>query len=81
MSSISWGRSEDGYVVSKCGRFRIVPEFCGRSQPIWYRVEDSRADGIGAARFATQRVCKQWVDRSLNPPQEREWPTVTDDML
>lgn len=37
---IKWGRSEDGFVDSKCGRFSIVPNYCGTTRPQDYNVRD-----------------------------------------
>lgn len=33
---IRWGRSEDGYVDSRCGRFKIRPLYCSCVKPQWY---------------------------------------------
>ena len=68
MPVVRWGKSEDGYVTSKCGRFKIIPEFCSRVRPIWYRVEDTQPGGLGMAWKETQTKCKEWVENGLNPP-------------
>lgn len=80
MKQVQWGRSEDGFVKSKCGRFRIIPEFWGRVQPQVYRIEDEQRGGLGMATFETQKKCKDWVKNGLNPPK-RTWPKITEDML
>ena len=80
--TIKWGRSEDGFVTSKCGRYRIVPQFAGRVQPIWYQVEDRNPCGYGMATLGTQKECKDWVERQTSPrADERVWPKITEDML
>lgn len=35
---VKWGRSEEGYVFSKCGRYIIDPVFWGRERPHSYRL-------------------------------------------
>lgn len=78
---VKWGRSEDGYVESICGRYKITPQFCGRALPIWYEVEDTGPDPyVGTAIFETQKACKAWVERELNPPVS-DHPKITRDML
>jgi hypothetical protein len=37
---IKWGKSEEGYVESKCGRWRIVPLYCGTTSPQMYEIID-----------------------------------------
>jgi len=82
VTDIRWRRAKDGYVHSHCGRFRIIPEFCGRVRPLWYRVEDTKPGGLGMATLETQKKCKEWVERGLNPPKDdRDWPEITEDML
>ena len=80
--TVRWGRSRDGYVASKCGRYKIKPEFCGRVTPLWYNVEDTRPGGHGMATLGTQKECKDWVERQIDPPKDvRDWPKITEDML
>ena len=33
---IKWQRSDEGYCDSHCGRFEIVPLFCGTTRPQYY---------------------------------------------
>ena len=79
---IQWRRSQDGFTTSKCGRYKIKPVFASRVQPIWYQVEDTHPGGHGMATQGTQKLCKEWVERQVNPPEDqRDWPTITEDML
>jgi hypothetical protein len=79
---IKWQRSEDGFVTSKCGRYKIKPQFAGRVQPIWYQIEDTLPGGHGMATKDTQKDCKEWVEQQVNPPKDqRDWPKITKDML
>lgn len=80
--SVFWERSEDGFVTSKCGRFKIKPQFAGRVKPIWYQVEDTSPGGLGMATCETQKKCKAWVERGLNPPTDPRFSEpITEDML
>jgi len=81
MTEVQWGRSEDGYAESKCGRFRIIPIFAGRVQPIWYQVIDKETGD--KAQRDTQHECKAWSHARVNPPPMdlQFWPKITDDML
>jgi len=64
--SIKWGRSEDGYVDSKCGLFRIVPKWWGRVSPqeyvVEHRVEETwtRIESADTQRDAKRRA-QNWV--------------------
>lgn len=78
--TVKWGKSEMGYVHSKCGRFRIIPEYWGRVNPQVYRVEDKQPGGLGMAWKETQKKCKEWVEHGLNPPVY-DGPEITEDML
>ncbi len=51
-----WGRSDDGYCDSKCGRFEIRPIYSGRVQPIWYALW--KLD-VRIGWYDTQREAKQ----------------------
>ncbi len=37
---LKWGPSDEGFVESKCGRFRITPNYCGGTRPETYEVRD-----------------------------------------
>lgn len=39
---IRWGRTEDGYCESKCGRFKIEPCYLGRVRPMLYVLVDTK---------------------------------------
>lgn len=77
---IRWNRAVDGFVESKCGRFRVIPEYWGRANPQMYRVEDTMPGGFGIGHFETQKKCKEWVERGFNPPTY-DGPEITEDML
>ena len=82
--TVQWGRSEDGFVESKCGRFKIKPIFAGRYKPIWYQVEDTAPGGHGMATQNTQKECKAWLERQVNPPPPDprfDGLEITEDML
>ena len=57
---IKWGKSESGWVDSKCGRFAISPVFRGREKPDGYRVRD-RMSGCDIERD-TQRDAKEQAE-------------------
>ena len=38
---VKWGRSEEGFVLSKCGTFEIEPLFWGSTKPQGYRLWDN----------------------------------------
>ena len=61
---LNWGRSQDGYCASKCGRFRISPLWCGRVNPLFWKLEDG-AKLISAA-ISTQREAKQIAARIVH---------------
>lgn len=41
MTAIQWGRSSEGYVESKCGRYYVNPLYCGTTRPQYYEVNMS----------------------------------------
>jgi len=57
---VKWNKSEDGYCESKCGRFKITPQWWGRVQPQEYKITDKVTEKKSA--FSTQRNCKKWAD-------------------
>ena len=66
---VKWGRSDEGYVDSKCGRFDIVALYCGTTRPQAYAVYYT--DPVTLSRtciesFAdTQSQCKDEADEYL----------------
>ncbi len=40
MRRVKWERPSEGYVDSKCGRFAIVPNYCGATRPQDYNAWD-----------------------------------------
>ena len=71
MSKIKWGRSDDGFVDSKCGRFFIVPKFWSCVKPQDFDIEYKGPDGIKKTigNRDTQReakeVAQRWADNNL----------------
>ncbi|MBK1667062.1 hypothetical protein CKO28_03255 [Rhodovibrio sodomensis] len=61
---VRWGRSQDGFVASKCGRFKISPYFAGCTRPVDFSVHDIDAGRV--ARRETQRDCKEWAEMQLD---------------
>jgi hypothetical protein len=43
---IRWGRSEEGYVESKCGRFTISPLYWGHTRPQSYELRDTKTGRV-----------------------------------
>jgi hypothetical protein len=56
---VKWGRSEDGYVRSKCGRWQITPLFWGCVRPQQYQL---KKDGELVGTFPAQRDAKHHAD-------------------
>ena len=52
MKKVKWNRSEDGFVNSKCGDYRIVPKWWGRVQPQEFVLE-----------FMGKRICSRDTQR------------------
>jgi len=65
--AINWGRSEEGYCTSKCGRFEISPLWCGRVKPIFWKLKDKKTGRETQSCF-TQREAKLTAEHWLNPP-------------
>ena len=67
MTRIQWKRSDEGFCESKCGRFDIVPLYCGRCDPQYYEVYDNEPKPRVrvAALCDTQRECKAEVEDYL----------------
>lgn len=63
---IKWTKSKEGYVESKCGRFAITPLWCGRVQPVFFKLLDKETKMETRSCF-TQREAKQtaqrWADK------------------
>ena len=67
---VEWGRSDEGYVTSKCERFDIVPLYMGTTRAQAYNLIDYGPDGdLYITRMSdTQRDCKD----NANDVIERE---------
>lgn len=83
---VRWGRSEDGFTDSKCGRFSINPLWGGCANPQWYELKDKQDNPKKRGNWHdTQRDAKQAaqdkVDRENGDMPEDAWPPITDDML
>lgn len=58
---IRWKRAQDGFVESHCGRWRIVPLYCGCVNPQAYKL---KMNGEVVAWFCgTQRDAKAEAER------------------
>ena len=55
---IKWGRSQEGYVTSKCGRFEISPKFWGNANPTGYELTFC-SQKIGDFEYETQAQAKE----------------------
>ncbi len=61
---IKWNKLEHGHVISKCGRFSIIPECMGRIHAQQYDVQDMvRGDRIKTVY--TQAEGKAYVEQYL----------------
>lgn len=65
MRTIQWGRSEDGFVESHDGWWRIVPSYAGCTRPqdyqLWY------GGKLVGSLFSTQREAKDFAADAPNP--------------
>ena len=80
MKTVEWGRSEDGYVESKCGRFHISPLFIGRTTAQGYKVDDTETGNSYGGPDFTQKMCKEWAQKQTDPnpaPLQRGWADLT----
>lgn len=60
---IKWGRSDDGFIDSKCGQFRLVPKWWGRVNPQEYVVEHQEDDKwVRIASGDTQKEAKRYAE-------------------
>jgi len=68
---IKWGKSKEGYVESKCGRFQISPIHWGRCNPIGYTLQDFNMfwQSSRCSPFETQKEAKMKAEKVL-----KEWP-------
>lgn len=61
--AIKWGRSEDGYVDSKCRRYKIKPLYFGCVKPQWF---EARYYAEVISRWcSTQREAKEVCEGHL----------------
>ena len=59
MSRIKWGRSDEGFVESKCGRWHITPLYWGCTRPQAYALRDAKTKKKIGAWYETQWDAKQ----------------------
>ncbi len=63
---IKWQRSDEGYVDSHCGRFDIVPLYCGTTRPQYYACYYTDPVTLGRTKVTalsdTQSCCKAEVE-------------------
>lgn len=58
---VRWQRARDGFVYSHCGRWRIVPLYCGGTRPELFDVYlDDRKVGSWCS---TQKEAKEEAER------------------
>jgi hypothetical protein len=60
-----WTPSEDGYTETRCGRFRIEPNWYGRTRPVSYSLYDREASGRPVFGSHTQADCKSRAARKF----------------
>ena len=65
---VKWGRSEEGYVESKCGRFDIVPLWMGTTRAQAYDLIDTGPNRNLYVRTMhdTQRLAKEHAQEIIN---------------
>jgi hypothetical protein len=69
LKKVTWQPSVEGFVTSHCGRWSIVPLYCGATRPQAYelRLDGETVDG----NCATQREAKEgasWRPKSSSSP-------------
>ena len=65
-SRVQWNLSRGGFTTSKCGRFAIVPLFCGTTKAQAFTLKRIQEDGTGRvlSRYnETQREAKEDAER------------------
>lgn len=62
MKTIRWGKSKEGYCDSKCGRFSISPQWCGRVNPVFWKLVDNKTK-TETRCCSTQREAKEAAQR------------------
>ena len=77
---IKWGKSVDGFVESKCGRFSISPEYWGRVNPQSYTLFD-RKTKKEYKLIDTQKLAKKKADEILNPKPKPKPIKISDDLF
>jgi len=65
---IQWGKSKDGECRSKCGKYRIVPSYWGRTTPVEYRLESKQGScwKVIGGTYNTQKEVKSIADSLIN---------------
>lgn len=58
---VRWKQAVEGFVHSHCGRWRIVPLYCGCTRPQMYEL--LRDDKVVSGSCSTQREAKDEADR------------------
>ena len=74
MKRIKWNRSREGFKNSKCGRFEIIPKFCGCTEAQAYTLQRRNSDG-GVREISlyceTQREAKEDAEDCLEREKAR----------
>ena len=69
-AQIKWKRSKDDHCESKCGRFVIVPLYCGATRPQFYAVRDRHINKLFGGYAETQTEAKEEVEERLKRSHE-----------
>lgn len=71
MNKLKWNKSKEGFTDSKCGRFRITPEYWGRCNPQSYKLIIT-ASKSATHSFNTQKQAKEYANELINPKPKKE---------
>lgn len=69
--TIKWTKSHEGFTESKCGRFRITPEYWGRCNPQSYKLSIT-ASKSATYSFDTQTQAKEYAQELTTPKPKKE---------
>ncbi len=65
--AVRWKRSDDGFVVSRCGFWRIAPVYGGGTRPESYKLYfDNRMAGSGQTQRECKAIAKSYAPRFYN---------------
>lgn len=73
MSNIRWGKSKEGFIKSKCGRFHISPRYWGHVKPQCYALDYTPADkkfNMGST-YNNQKDAKKAAERMFSERKQR----------